>query len=116
MSFLNHARIMRGYFGSAELFVETFVNDVCMYGPFFKHVLSFWNKRHMPNVLFITYEEMKRDLASVIRRTSQFLGKPVPEEKMDSFVKHLSFNSMKNNDAVNQSAAVEVMAYKEVQQ
>ena len=28
---------------------------------------GYWEKRHEPNILFITYEEMKRDLPDMIR-------------------------------------------------
>ena len=28
---------------------------------------GYWEKRHEPNILFITYEEMKRDLPAMIR-------------------------------------------------
>ena len=28
---------------------------------------GYWERRHEPNILFITYEEMKRDLPDMIR-------------------------------------------------
>ena len=42
------------------------------------------------NILFITYEEMKKDLASVIRKTASFLDKKVPEDRMADLIDHLS--------------------------
>ena len=35
---------------------------------------------------------MKKDLASVIRKTASFLDKAVPEDRMADLVDHLSFN------------------------
>ena len=69
---------------------------------------EYWNMRHLENVCFITYEEMKNDLASVIRKVSTFLTRPVAEEKIPSLVDHLSFDKMKQNKSVNKQEFVEV--------
>ena len=58
--------------------------------------------------MFITYEEMKRDLPSVIRRVSAYLGKPVAEADMPALADFLSFDKMKNNPAMNKQDSVEV--------
>ena len=70
--------------------------------------LEYWNMRNLENVCFITYEEMKNDLASVIRKVSTFLTRPVAEEKIPSLVDHLSFDKMKQNKSVNKQEFVEV--------
>ena len=67
--------------------------------------------RHLENVCFITYEEMKNDLASVIRKVSTFLTRPVAEEKIPSLVDHLSFDKMKQNKSVNKQEFVEVSIF-----
>ena len=64
-------------------------------------MLSYWTRRNQPNILFITFEEMKSDLPSVIRRTAEFLGKTLTEEQVERLADHLSFKNMKNNKAVN---------------
>ena len=64
--------------------------------------------RHLENVCFITYEEMKNDLASVIRKVSTFLTRPVAEDKIPSLVDHLSFDKMKKNKSVNKQEFVDV--------
>lgn len=51
---------------------------------------------------------MKRDLPSVIRKVSGFLGKPVAEKDIPELTEHLSFDKMKKNDAVNKHEAVAV--------
>lgn len=109
LSFLNHWRVLEGFDGTQELFIDAFLNDVCgYYTPFIQHVTDYWDVRHGANVLFLTYEEMKRDLASVLRKTSAFLGRPVAEERIPALVDHLSFDKMKKNDAVNKSDMVQV--------
>ena len=64
--------------------------------------------RHLENVCFITYEEMKSDLAAVIRKVSKFLGYPVSEQSIPALLDHLSFDKMKKNAAVNKQEIVEV--------
>ncbi|KAF5291378.1 hypothetical protein FQA39_LY03529 [Lamprigera yunnana] len=76
-------------------FIKVFLADKVLYGPFWKHFLSYWNKRFLPNILFICYEDMKRDLLPVIKKVAKFLNKNLPEEKIPQLLNHLSFEFMK---------------------
>jgi hypothetical protein len=42
-----------------------------------------------------------QDLPAVIRKTAKFLGKTLSEDEVSSLTKHLSFEEMKKNPAVN---------------
>jgi len=112
MSFYHHWRILEGYSGDVSSFVDAFLADVAgYYTPAIGHMLSFWNQRNRPNVLVIMYEDMKKDLAGVLRRVAAFVGKNIPEEKMPDLLHHLSFDQMKKNDAVNKNEYVEVSCF-----
>lgn len=78
------------------------------FAPYWNHVLPFWNKRHQDNVLFFTYEDMKENLPAVIEKTAIFLGKALTGEQIEILAKHLSFENMKNNAAVNQDTITQV--------
>ncbi|XP_059607352.1 luciferin sulfotransferase-like [Phlebotomus argentipes] len=100
VSFFHHWRNMGRYTGSLDDFLDVFVNDYIMCGPFHNHILDFWRMRDEENVLFITYEEMKRDLEGVIKKTCAFLGKDYPSDRIEELKNHLSFKSMRENDKI----------------
>lgn len=60
VSFYHHRVLIEGYLGSLDDHVEEFINDVVLYAPYWPHVQEFWKRRNEPNVLFITYEELKQ--------------------------------------------------------
>ncbi|XP_071445159.1 luciferin sulfotransferase-like [Hetaerina americana] len=108
VSYYHHSRLIEGYRGSFEDFIELFLQDTVTYSPFWDHLLSYWEHRDDSNVLFLKYEEMKKDLPSVIRKVSTFMGKKqLNDEDMKTLCHHLSFESMKSNGSVNYEFAVD---------
>ncbi|KAF5302063.1 hypothetical protein FQR65_LT08613 [Abscondita terminalis] len=71
---------------------------------YWEHVLYFWERRNWPNVLFIKYEDMKNDLAQMIRKVATFLEKTLTENEVLELMKWLDFETMKNNAAVNHNS------------
>ncbi|KAJ8722511.1 hypothetical protein PYW07_003691 [Mythimna separata] len=69
--------------------------------PYFEHVKEAWEKREDPNMLFLFYEDLSKDLPASIRRVADFLGKQLNEEQMNRLCDHLSFENFKNNKSVN---------------
>ncbi|XP_061394231.1 sulfotransferase 1 family member D1-like [Musca vetustissima] len=85
-----------------EDFVTDFLNDEIYYSNYWTHIVDFWKMRNEEHIFFVTYEEMKRDLGSVIKRLCTFLGRPqLSEEEMQKILDYLSFNKMKDNDKTN---------------
>ncbi|XP_047118661.1 luciferin sulfotransferase-like [Schistocerca piceifrons] len=101
ISYYYHHRLMHGYRGNIKTFVEIFLSGNVAYGPYWRHVLDFWKLRDEPNVLINSFEDMKKDICSVINKMSLFLGRTLKEDQVTALAHYLSFESMKNNSSVN---------------
>ncbi|XP_053689472.1 luciferin sulfotransferase-like [Sabethes cyaneus] len=101
VSYMHHYQMIMGYRGTRENFLEGLLAEKVMFCPQVQHVLDFWRIRQLENVLFLTYEQMKRDLPEVLSRVCQFFGKNYSEEQLSELCHHLSFDQMKKNPATN---------------
>jgi aryl sulfotransferase len=65
--------------------------------PFWENVRSWWAIRDLPNVKFIHFANLKRDMAREIRSLAMFLDIPIKESRWESILEHCSFEWMKKN-------------------
>ncbi|XP_042241804.1 sulfotransferase 1A1-like [Homarus americanus] len=101
ISYYYHYRKLEGYVGDLQHFIDCFLDEKVVYSPIWSHILTFWQLRHQHHVLFIRFEDMKEDLAAVVRQVAEFLGKEVKEEEVSWLVHHCSFDQMSQNPAAN---------------
>ena len=47
------------------------------FGDYFDHVLGWWAHKDDDNVLFLKYEDMKKDLPAAVARMAKFIGKDI---------------------------------------
>lgn len=81
-------------------FWDIFQRNLVKFTPFWSHVLEAWDSRNHPNMLFLFYEDMKKDLPAVIRRTAAFLGKSLTEEQISGLTEHLSISKFRSNPSM----------------
>jgi hypothetical protein len=101
VSYYHYCTLVHNMKGSFEDFCELFLKGKVPLGPIWNHILGFWTRRHEPNILFLKYEDLKKDLECAIRKTSAFLGKTLTEADVSTLANHLSFKNMKKNPSVN---------------
>lgn len=78
VSYYYHTKMSPAYFfedGTFDQFFDVFVEGTGEYGDYFDHLMSWYERRHDPNVFFLTYEGLKRDTESWVLKMADFLGK-----------------------------------------
>ncbi|KAJ8725832.1 hypothetical protein PYW08_004015 [Mythimna loreyi] len=103
VSSYHHAKLIKmfNFQGEFKDFWKLFHRDLYMLTPYFEHVKEAWEKRDDPNMLFLFYEDLLKDLPACIGRVADFFGKQLNEEQINRLCDHLSFENFKNNESVN---------------
>lgn len=79
--------------------LEWFCSDRLWWLSWPEHVAGWWDwSQQRKNVLFLHFEEMKKDLDGVVRKTAQFLGESLTEEQIRKVVRKSGFEYMKDNE------------------
>lgn len=99
VSYYNLYRDYNQYKGTFEEFFERFMRGKLHYGSWFDHVAGWRKHRHKLNVLFLTYEELSRDLEGCVRRIIAFCDLKVPEERIPAILERCSFAFMKEHES-----------------
>ncbi|XP_042856926.1 sulfotransferase 1C4-like [Penaeus japonicus] len=100
LSFLHHCRLIKtiGYVGSLDQYVDYFVNDLLIYGPYWEHLREAWPQRDHPNMHFLFYEDMKADPKAEMKKLDRFLGTNLTEEQLEKIAHYTSFEEMKKHE------------------
>jgi len=103
VSYYHHHKFFKGhgYVGDLPNFAKRFMENQVMMGPYFPHIEEGWELKNHPNFLFIFYEDMKKDLRSVILKVCDFLESPLSETQITTLIDHLDIKNFRNNPAVN---------------
>ena len=89
------------YSGTWDHFFQLFISGNVECGLWFDHVLEWWKHRDAENILFLKYEDMKKDHRGAVKKIAKFIGCDLKEEIVDKIVEQSTFESMKNNPATN---------------
>ncbi|XP_038725198.1 cytosolic sulfotransferase 5-like [Tripterygium wilfordii] len=109
----NHAKPEQGPDPLDEAF-DKYCKGIHPIGPFHDHVLSYWKEslKRPGKILFLKYEELKRDPKGQLQKLASFLGRPIAEEDViDNILWRCSLERLKNLE-VNQNGSLVGCTYK----
>lgn len=78
-------------------FLDWLEGDGHPFWSFWEHEATWWATRHLPNVLFLHFEDLRRDLPGSIRKVAEFLDMTVAPEMFERIVTLCGFEHMKSH-------------------
>lgn len=97
-----HVKSKANYDGPWEEYFQLFLNDDIGFGPYFDHILSWWQASQKDkNILFLKYEDMIRDHAGNVTKIASFLDIQADSQLIDTVVTLSSFKSMTSQETTN---------------
>ncbi len=91
-----------GFDGAWPAFFELFMNGLVINGDCFDHVLGWWQaSRQCDNILFLTYEQMHKDLPGVVAQIARFLDLPTTPAVIAATAEQTRFGAMRQNPKAN---------------
>ncbi|XP_063048178.1 sulfotransferase 6B1-like [Engraulis encrasicolus] len=80
---------------SWDSFYADFMSGEVPWGSYFDHALAWERRIDDPNVMIVTYEELKEDLRGGIRRVAEHFGFGLCNDTIESIAKESTFSAMK---------------------
>ncbi|XP_071497256.1 sulfotransferase 1A1-like [Diadema antillarum] len=86
------------YFTWDKLLNNVFT-DQNIYGAWDKHVLSYWKVRHLENIMFLKFEDMKTKLRECVASIAKFINHPISEDVLDDVISKISIDGIRKEMA-----------------
>ncbi|XP_041510366.1 amine sulfotransferase-like isoform X1 [Microtus oregoni] len=86
---------------SIETFMQAFLDGRVLGSNWFDHIRGWYEHRHDFNIMFLSYEDMKKDLRGSVLKICSFLEKELSEEDVDAVVRQATFQNMKSDPRAN---------------
>ena len=78
-----------------QYFNDWLEGDGYPFWSYWENISSWWNVRHLPNVMLLHFNQLKRDLPGEIERIAAFLDIPTEEARRPAILEHCRFDYMK---------------------
>ena len=91
--------MLRAVMPSSDLWYRLFLSDrFPVGGSWASNTAGYWAQRHRPNVLLLSFKEMKRDLCGTVIQVAKFLNVQLPDSVLDEVCRKSSFEYMRQID------------------
>ncbi|KAG7470153.1 hypothetical protein MATL_G00136480 [Megalops atlanticus] len=78
-----------------DTFLDQYLEGKVFGNSWFDHIQGWYSNKDNFNLLFLTYEEMRKDLRGTLVKVSNFLDKNLDDAMLDMIVEKSSFESMR---------------------
>lgn len=78
-----------------EYYREWLEHDGYPIWSFWENIATWWEYRHLPNLLMLHFSALRKDMPGEIRKIADFLEIPIDEKQWNSILEHCSFDYMK---------------------
>jgi sulfotransferase family protein len=85
------------YSGPWAHWLKMFLEGRVQRGDWFDHVLSWWEHRHAPNILFLKYEDLVRNLPQELAKIEKYLGYILDAGTRELIVSKTQFATMQKD-------------------
>ncbi len=82
-------------------FFDDFMSWKHGFGDYFGHVIGWWKHRHDSNILFLKYEDLKKDLSGNVLKIASFIGTNLSDDVVTRVADMATFDKMKENPTTN---------------
>jgi hypothetical protein len=80
----------------AAAWLDAYLSPDTALGSWAVHLASYWRARDRPNMLFLTYEQMRRDLEGTVQAIAAFMGVDLTADERAAVVRQSTFAHMKS--------------------
>ena len=88
---------------SWDSFWSKYVSGDLGFGNYFDHLLEWWPHRNDKNVLFMKFEDMKKDPKRCVSEIASFMGVSLSSDVIDKIADMTRFEKMKEDNTTNYS-------------
>lgn len=85
--------------GTFDEFFERFMTGALQYRSWFDHVAAWQAAAETRSVLWVRYEDLRRDPAAVVEAVAEYLRRPLASGERDAIVQMTSYESMKARES-----------------
>jgi len=82
--------------GTFNEFATDWMEGKLPFGRWTEHI-KVWRENQLPNVLYLSYEEMKKDLKTAVHEVAQFLELDLAKDAIDELVPNFTIDAMKSD-------------------